>query len=107
LETRDIDQAREITETMSSENGESPNILLKKASVLGLLVRYEEARDILLRLNQDFPGRPADLRRLVIVFKQLRDVRKVAAFLKAYARAVAHDAGASEQRERFAALGFR
>jgi hypothetical protein len=58
LETRDMDQAREITETMSVEDGESPNILLKKASVLGLLVRYEEARDILLRLNQDFPGRP-------------------------------------------------
>ena len=107
LETRDIDQARGLIETMIAEDGETPNILLKKASVLGLLAQYEEARDILLRLNRDFPGRPAVLRRLVIVFEQLRDVGKAAAFLKAYARAVAHDAWASEKRERFAALGFR
>jgi serine/threonine-protein kinase len=107
LETRDIEQARALIEAMIAEDGESPNILLKKASVLGLLARYEEARDILLRLNRDFPGRPAVLRRLVIVFEQLRDVGKAAAFLKAYARAAPHDAWASEKRERFAALGFR
>ena len=107
LETRDIHQAREIIETMIAEDGETPNILLKQASVLGLLAQYEEARDILLRLNRDFPGRPAILRRLVIVFEQLRDVGKAVAFLKAYARAVPHDAWASEKRDRFAALGFR
>ena len=107
LETRDIDQARDLIEAMIAEDGETPNILLKKASVLGLLARYEEARDILLRLNRDFPGRPAVLRRLVIVFEQLRDIGKAVAFLKAYARAVAHDAWATEKRERFAALGFR
>jgi tetratricopeptide (TPR) repeat protein len=107
LETRDIDQARALIETMIAEDGESPNILLKKASVLGLLAQYEEARDILLRLNRDFPGRPAVLRRLVIVFEQLRDVGKAAAFLKAYSQAVPHDAWATEKRERFAALGFR
>ena len=52
-------------------------------------------------------GRPAILRRLVIVFEQLRDVGKAAAFLKAYARTVPHDAWANEKRDRFAALGFR
>jgi serine/threonine-protein kinase len=107
LETRDIDQARALIETIMTEDGETPNLLLKQASVLGLLAQYEEARDILLRLNRDFPGRPAILRRLVIVFEQLRDVGKAAAFLKAYARAVPHDAWADEKRDRFAALGFR
>jgi serine/threonine protein kinase len=107
LETRDIDQAQDLIETMIAEDGETPNILLKKASVLGLLAQYEEARDILLQLNRDFPGRPAVLRRLVVVFEQLRDIGKAAAFLKAYARAAPHDTWASEKRERFAALGFR
>ena len=32
LETRDIDRSRELVETMLAEDGETPNILLKKAS---------------------------------------------------------------------------
>ena len=52
-----------------------------------------------MRLNRDFPGRPAILQRLVIVFEQLRDVGKAAAFLKAYARAVPHDAWANKRKQ--------
>jgi serine/threonine-protein kinase len=105
LETRDIDRARTLIEDMISEDGETPNILLKKASVLGLSASYDEA--ILLRLNRDFPGRPAILRRLVVVFEQLRDLGKASAFLKAFMRAVPNDAWADEKKNRFAALGYR
>jgi serine/threonine-protein kinase len=107
LETRDIDRSRDLIETMLAEDGETPNILLKKASVLGLQAQYREASEILLRLNRDFPGRPAVLRRLVVVFEQLRDLGKASAFLKAYSRVNAEDAWVTEKREKFASLGIR
>lgn len=107
LETRDIDRSRELVETMLAEDGETPNILLKKASVLGLQAQYHDASEILLRLNRDFPGRPAILRRLVVVFEQLRDLGKASAFLKAYGRDNTGDSWVNEKREKFAALGFR
>lgn len=106
LETRDIDRARTLLEDIISEDGETPNILLKKASILGLSASYDDARDILLRLNRDFPGRPAILRRLVVVFEQLRDLGKAAAFLKAFIRAAPDDAWANEKKNRFASLGY-
>jgi len=107
LETRDIDRARDLVETMIAEDGETPNILLKRASVFGLQAQYREASEILLRLNRDFPGRPAILRRLVVVFEQLRDIGKASPFLKAYARDNPNDTWVVEKRELFAALGFR
>jgi len=107
LETRDIDRSRDLIETMLAEDDETPNILLKKASVLGLQDQYQEASEILLRLNRDFPGRPAVLRRLVVVFEQLRDLGKASAFLKAYGRVNVEDAWVKEKREKFSALGFR
>lgn len=107
LETRDIERARNLVEAMIADDGETPNILLKRASILGLQAQYHEASEILLRLNRDFPGRPAILRRLVIVFEQLRDIGKACAFLKAYGRDIPNDTWVLEKRERFAALGFR
>ena len=58
------------------------------------------------RLHRDFPGRPAILRRLVVVFEQLRDLGKAAAFLKAFIRATPDDAWANEKKNRFASLGY-
>jgi eukaryotic-like serine/threonine-protein kinase len=107
LEAREIDRAKSLVETMIAEDGETPNILLKKASILGLQAQYHEASEILVRLNRDFPARPAILRRLVVVFEQLRDLGKASAFLKAYCRDNAHDNWAREKREKFAALGYR
>lgn len=107
LETRDIEGARTLIEDVLAEDGETPNILLKKASILGLSANDVEARDLLLRLNRDFPGRPAILRRLVVVFEQLRDLGKASAFLKAFLRAVPNDAWANEKRSRFESLGYR
>lgn len=107
LESREIDRARDLVDTMIADDGETPNILLKKASVLGLQAQYHEASEILLRLNRDFPGRPAVLRRLVVVFEQLRDLGKASAFLKAYNRDNTNDVWAHEKREKYEALGFR
>jgi serine/threonine-protein kinase len=107
LETRDIDGARTLIEDIIAEDGETPNILLKKASILGLSADYVEARDLLLRLNRDFPGRPAILRRLVVVFEQLRDLGKASAFLKAFFRAVPNDTWANDRKGRFESLGYR
>jgi len=107
LETRAIDRASELADTIIHEHGETPTILLKKASILGLLADYEGARDILLRLNREFPGRPAVLRRLVVVFEQLRDIGKASAFLKAYQKAVPNDQWATKKVQDFVSLGFR
>jgi len=107
LETRDIDRARDLLETMIADDGETPNILLKRASILGLQAKYHEASEILLRLNREFPGRAAILRRLVVVFEQLRDIGKASAFLKAYARDNPNDEWVAEKRTLFTALGFR
>ncbi len=70
-------------------------------------VCHHEAAEILLRLNRDFPERPAIIRRLVVVFEQLRNTGKASAFLKAFGRDNPNDTWISEKRERFAALGFR
>jgi serine/threonine-protein kinase len=107
LETRDIEAAATLVDQILEEDGENPNLLLRKASILGLKADYPGANEILLRLNRDFPGRPAILRRLVLVNEQLRDLGKASAFLKAYARAMPADAWAVEKREAFAAIGVR
>lgn len=107
LETREIDKAASLLNEMISSCGETPNIMLKKASVLGLQAKYEEARDILLQLNRDFPGRPAILKRLVTVYEQLRDIGKAVAFLKAYQKVAPEDAWGDEKRGQLSVLGYQ
>src|SRR4051794_40902247 len=106
LETRQVNRARGLVEECIAKDGGSPDLLLKKASLLGLTARYEEACAILLQLNRDHPRRPAVLKRLVLVYEQLRDVGKAAAFLKAYVREVPDDAWAQQKQQEFAALGL-
>ena len=43
LETRDIDRAAELVDAILEAEGENPNVLLKKASILGLQAQYAEA----------------------------------------------------------------
>ena len=105
LETRQINRAGKLVEECIAKDGPSPDLLLKKASLLGLMAHYEEACAILLQLNRDHPRRPAVLKRLVLVYEQLRDVGKAAAFLRAYAREAPDDAWARRKQEEFAALG--
>ena len=107
LETRDVSRAEKLLTEMMQRYGETPDLLFKRASILGIQAKYEDSCEILLRLNRDFPDRPALLRRLVVVFEQLRDLGKASAFLKAYKRKVADDPWATEKSERFAALGIR
>ncbi|HVA48993.1 MAG TPA: serine/threonine-protein kinase [Pirellulales bacterium] len=107
LETRNVDRAERLLNQMIAEEGETPDLLFKRASILGLQARFNEACEVLLQLNRDFPGRPAILRRLVTVYEQLRDLGKASAFLKAYRKKAEADEWAVEKSERFAALGYR
>ncbi len=107
LETRDVGRAEKLLSEMIVRYGETPDLLFKKASILGMQAEYDEACEILLRLNRDFPNRPAILRRLVTVHEQLRDVQRAAAFVKAYQRVAGEDAWSVATRERYLLIGIR
>jgi serine/threonine-protein kinase len=107
LETRSIARAEKLLTGLISQYGETPDLLYKQASILGAQAKYEEACEILLRLNRDFPNRPEILKRIVTVYEQLRDVQRASAFLKAYERHVPSDPWASTTRERFSMIGIR
>jgi serine/threonine protein kinase len=106
LETRQVGPAQRIIEQCIVEDGESPSLLLQQASILGLQARYEEACSILMRLNRDFPQRLQVLKRLVLVYEQLRDPGKAAAFLKAYNRLASEDPWARAKLLQFSAMGL-
>ena len=59
-----------------------------------------------MRLNREFPLRPQVLKRLVLVYEQLRDPGKAAAFLKAYNRLVDGDLWGEQKRMQFSNLGL-
>ena len=106
LEMRQVGNAERTIDQCLAEDGDSPSLLLQRASILGLQARYEEACSILMHLNRDFPQRPQVLKRLVLVYEQLRDPGKAAAFLKAYNRLAIDDAWARKKMEQFSALGL-
>ena len=106
FETRQVRPAQRMIEQCIAEDGESPSLLLQQASILALQARYEEACSILMRLNRDFPQRPQVLKRLVLVYEQLRDPGKAAAFLKAYNRLAHEDAWARAKMQQFSALNL-
>lgn len=105
IKLRQIHQAERMVEKCLAIEGEMPDLLLKKASLLGLQARYEEAASLLLSLNREYPSRPAILKRLVLVFEQMRDTGKAIAFLRAYSKVVPDDVWAQRKLEQFAALG--
>jgi eukaryotic-like serine/threonine-protein kinase len=105
LQTRDYRQARVLAERVLKVDPENLQVLLRKASVLGLEAKYEEARDTLLQLNQLCPDSPAVLKRLVLVMEQLRDTGKAQAFLKAYQRVHPEDEWAQRKMAAMTALG--
>lgn len=84
LKTRHIPEAAQVLKKCLEEDQEAPDLLLKKASILGLQARYQEASEILLNLNRQYPNKPAILKRLALVFEQLRDQGKAVAFRRAY-----------------------
>lgn len=84
LKTRHVIEAAQVLETCLEEDPDSPDLLFKKATILGLQARYKDSSEILLRLNRQYSNNPAILKRLSLVFEQLRDPGKAAAFMRAY-----------------------
>jgi serine/threonine-protein kinase len=78
----------------------------KRASILALDAKYDQAAEQLLALHRRLPGKPAILRRLVAVFEQMRDTGKAPAFLRAYQKVMPDDPWASSKAEQYRALGF-
>jgi hypothetical protein len=74
---------------------------------LGLQAHYEGASKTLLSINREYPNRPPVLKRLVLVFEQLRDLGKAVAFLKAYLRLAPAVDWAQKKLSQFNSLGFR
>ncbi len=80
LRTERIYDAARMVDLCMERQGDLPGLFLRKASILGLMARYDESRDLLLFLNKMLPRRQAILRRLVTVYEQLRDFDQAEAF---------------------------
>jgi serine/threonine-protein kinase len=106
LETRQLDHAQAFVERCLSESPEDPVLLLKRASILALNAKYEQAAEQLLALHRRLPGKPAILRRLVAVFEQMRDTGRAAAFLRAYQKVLPDDSWGATKADHFRALGL-
>ena len=106
LEIRQLYKAEAMLTHCIQIEGETLNLLLIKASILGSQAKYEEACQLLLALNRQYPQRLTVLKRLVLVFEQLRDTGKAVAFLRTYTRQAPDDSWATEKLEKFSALGL-
>ena len=80
MQTRQMKQSAAVLDRLLMDSPDDLPLLLKKASVLGMEARYEEARDLLMDLNQQHPGREPILRRLILVHEQLREPEKANLF---------------------------
>jgi serine/threonine-protein kinase len=107
FETRQVDSADRLIDECLNRDGPDPDLLFKKAAVLGLQARFEEASALLLRLNREHPRRLAVLRRLVLVFEPMRDTGKALAFLRAYAQVSPEDPWAASKLRDYEAIGLR
>ncbi|MDZ8035389.1 protein kinase domain-containing protein [Nostoc sp. DedSLP04] len=107
IQTRQIHSAIEMVEKCLGIEGELPDLLVKKASLLGLQAKYEDAAKILLSLNREHPKSPAILKRLVLVFEQMRDTGKATAFLRAYLKIAPDEQWAKNKLEQLNAIGVR
>jgi len=86
LRTEHINDAATMIDRCLDRQGDNNGLLLRKASILGLQARYNEAAQILIILNQRLPRRRAILKRLVLVHEQMRDTEMAEAFRKALAK---------------------
>ncbi|EDY20981.1 serine/threonine protein kinase [Chthoniobacter flavus Ellin428] len=97
LHTRQIEKAAQVLDACLVDTPEHPELLLKKASILGLEAHYLEARDVLMDLNRRAPNQPRILRRLALVHEQLRDSGKAVVFLKLLCKVTPDDSWAREK----------
>ncbi len=108
LKTKDVLNANRLIEDLESR-GElnKPEMLLKKASVCGLQSRYDEAIELLVTLNKQFPPRRAHvLKRLALAYEQTRQPQKSVAYLKVYKKISGDDAWVQSKMDKFRLLGF-
>lgn len=106
LKTKDVLNANKIIEDIETRGDlVKPEMLLKKASVCGLQSRYDEAIELLVSLNKQFPRRAHILKRLALAYEQVRQPEKALAYLKVYLKVNSDDWG-TEQVEKYRRLGF-
>ena len=106
LKAKDVLNANKLIEDIESR-GElnKPEMLLKKASICGLQSRYDEAIELLVSLNKQFPRRAHILRRLALAYEQVRQPEKALAYLKVYLK-VNRDDWADAQIDKYRRLGY-
>lgn len=105
LAVRQFDAAEELVDKLIAEGKTDRLLLIKKASILALQTRYDEARELLLELNRQHPNDRPILKRLVLVNEQLRDSSKAAAFLRAYRMLAPDDDWAANKQAEFESIG--
>lgn len=86
VRTERVNEAALMVDRCLARQGEVPGLLLRKASLLGLQAQYREAAEILLDLNRKLPRRRSVLKRLVLVYEQLRELEQADAFRKVLAK---------------------
>ena len=102
---RNINAAETLVNELIAEGKADRALLNKKASILGVQARFDEARELLLELNRQFPNDRLILKKLVLVNEQLRDTGKAAAYLRALIALGEPDAWAVKKLQDFTALG--
>jgi serine/threonine-protein kinase len=102
---RKINAAESLANELIAEGKADRLLLVKKASILGVQAKFDEARDLLSELNRQHPNDRLILKKLVLVNEQLRDVSKAAAFLRAYKALAPADAWAASKQAEYEALG--
>lgn len=107
LKNKDVLNANKVIEDIEAR-GElnKPEMILKKASVCGLQSRYDEAIELLINLNKQYPRKPSILKRLALAYEQIRQPQKAVAYLKVYRKVSGDDLWANTQMEKFRALGI-
>jgi serine/threonine-protein kinase len=103
---RKINAAETLVNQLIAEGKADRVLLVKKASILGVQARFDEARELLLDLNRQHPNDRLILKKLVLVNEQLRDAGKAAAYLRALIALGEPDAWAAKKLQEFATLGL-
>ncbi|MEI6656554.1 MAG: serine/threonine protein kinase, partial [Verrucomicrobiota bacterium] len=102
---RNINAAEDLVNELIAEGKADRVLLIKKASILGVQARFNEARELLLELNRQYPNDRMILKKLVVVNEQLRDPGKAAAYLRAYRSLGESDAWSARKIQEFTTLG--
>ncbi len=107
LKAKDVLNANRVIEDLD-RRGElnKPELLFKKASVCGLQSRYDEAIELLVTINKQFPRRARVLRRLALAYEQNRQPEKALAYLKSYRKINGSDDWTQQKIEHYNRIGY-